>query len=230
MKKELSNRDRKDRDDKCKKQANNFDDIVKCYLNSQVLVNEEWNENISTHNLYIEPWKENVKKSKNIEEAIKKAVSSRDSNKKCHGHQKRIRKNVYRKYYKLLIQRKEAILICRSFDELVKIGDEISDNVKWAGYLFSYDVMLRIAEYLKAKHDIDNILPTKVYLHAHPEKSAKTLFPNLRLSRTIKKCVLPKEFERLKPYQCEEVLCIYHDAIVKASKDRWVAINGVVHN
>lgn len=226
----LTDKQRKERDKKCKNNSSNFADIVKCYLNSQVLTNEEWGKKTPTQNLIPDSCKEYVKNSKNIEQAIERAVCSRDSNNRCHDHQKRIRKEVYNRFNEKLISKKLKILNCKSFSELIEIGDSISREVKWAGLLFSYDVMLRIAEYLQTTNSGNHILPKKVYIHAHPEKSAKTLFPNQRLSRSIDKCILPKEFKELQPYQCEEVLCLYYDVIVKASKNKWESINGEEHN
>lgn len=167
---------------------------------------------------YIEPWKEFVKNSKNIDEAIVRAVNSRESKDFLHPHQYRINKKVFVIFKNELIKLKNDILDCNSFKCLINIGDELAKNIHGAGPLFSYDIMLRIAEYLKKNENKINILPDNVYLHAHTLKSVKAILKNVKLGRFVDKTMLPKEFQHLEPFQIEEILCIYYKDIKELYK------------
>lgn len=202
----------------CKENASTFEEIVCCYL--------------KFNNGYIEPWKNFVINSNNIDEAIRRAVNSKTANNYHHGHQKRIKKGAYKTFINYLKNNKKKILNCKDFKCLIDICDYVFKKPNGIGLLFSYDVALRLAEYLKAKEGRKNILPKEVYLHAGPLKSAKVILGSKNINRyssnngrSIDKNCLPKEFCKLKPYQIEEVLCIYHEAIEKAIKHDWVDCN-----
>lgn len=79
------------------------------------------------------------------------------------------------------------------------------------GELTTYDIAVRIANYLNGNLSNSNILPDKVYLHTGAWVGAKKLFgPNKRLKRVMPHSSFPAPLRNSK-LDCDEIesfLCI----------------------
>lgn len=95
------------------------------------------------------------------------------------------------------------VLACSSFDELHDLVEGATDDIRMIGPLTVYDVATRIGAYLDQQ-------PKRIYLHAGTRGGARALGLDGN-RRTLERSELPREFRRLTPAECEDVLCIYKD-------------------
>jgi ABC-type arginine/histidine transport system permease subunit len=71
-----------------------------------------------------------------------------------------------------------------------------------------YDTALRLGANLR-------LLPREVYLHAGTRRGARALGLDYR-SESVSMRLLPAALRRLRPYEVEDVLCIYKDWLATA--------------
>jgi hypothetical protein len=76
-------------------------------------------------------------------------------------------------------------------------------SVHGIGELYVYDTALRLGAHLR-------LLPGEVYLHAGMRRGARALGLDHRV-RSLAPTKLPTPLRRLRPYEMEDVLCIYED-------------------
>jgi len=102
---------------------------------------------------------------------------------------------------------------CDGFESLFEIVETAGEQVYGIGEVSVYDTALHIGAY----HEWE---PNEIYLHAGTREGAKALgFDGRR--RTIRPDELPEAFQRLKPREIEDCLCIYKDdlkRIVRANR------------
>ena len=96
----------------------------------------------------------------------------------------------------------------RDFDKLIRIVDKETGSISGIGDLAVYDFALRIGTRLRR-------LPERVYLHAGTREGAKALGLNLNGRASIEMCELPRALHVLKPWEAEDVLCIFKDDFAK---------------
>lgn len=95
----------------------------------------------------------------------------------------------------------------RSFDELHNVVGECVGHIWKSADLYIYDTALRIGANLRLE-------PTLVYLQRGSKEGAKALGIG-KGKRAVSKNALPQEFQRLKPHDIEDCLCIYKECLQK---------------
>lgn len=124
---------------------------------------------------------------------------------KRHPHQRRLKRRVLVQVKRKLLKRQKAIKACTNFDRLIKLVGRAGG--KGFGKLAIYDTALRIGSAL-------NLLPSKMYLHAGTRQGARVL--GLDISKGwIRVVDLPRPLRKLKPFELEDLLCIYKDNLKK---------------
>lgn len=107
-----------------------------------------------------------------------------------------------------LVEAKAALLKLnlagvRSFDELHKLVALTIGPIIHIGQLTIYDTAHRLGAFLK-------LCPEYVYLHAGVRSGAKALGLDYRTEK-LATSAFPKAFQKLKPEQVQDCLCIYKD-------------------
>jgi hypothetical protein len=115
-----------------------------------------------------------------------------------------------------LVEAKEALLKLdfaevRTFDELHTLAARTVGPISFIGPLTLYDTAHRIGAFL-------GLRPEFVYLHAGVCSGAKALGLDYKANK-LPMSALPKAFQKLRPEQAEDCLCIYKDDL-KALKKR----------
>jgi hypothetical protein len=143
-----------------------------------------------------------------LEEAIEQAGLARTPNGKRSRHQSRIPAPVLQKATRRL--RRANLGQVSSFAQLIARVRTATRSVHGIGELYVYDTALRLGGYLR-------LLPRKVYLHAGTREGARALGLDHR-SELISLNQLPVSLRRLRPYEIEDVLCIYKDWLRSAKR------------
>jgi len=142
-----------------------------------------------------------------LKEAISMAALARTSANKRHGHQHRIPSAVLEDSKCRLLKEIERLKKATSFEELFNIVESVIGPIEGIGELAVYDTAHRIGVNL-------GLEPEKVYLHAGARVGAR----KLKLDSS-KKCLevheFPKPLRELKPWQIEDVLCIYKEDLAE---------------
>lgn len=152
-----------------------------------------------------------------LRSAIQFAGLAEDRNRMRFSHQRRLSKASLRSARNSLLGSESKIAGCKSFDELHTLLGRLLRGSQGIGELYIYDTAFRIG----AKLDL---LPVKVYLHAGTRVGARALGYDGRLP-WIEVSRLPRELWRLKPYEIEDVLCIYKDILGDAKRSLCKPIN-----
>lgn len=122
-------------------------------------------------------------------------------NKKRHPHQRRIPGDTLKAFGHALSRRSKDLRACKTFPELMQISEKVGEGFWEHPGLAVYDTTLRIGAHL-------GIMPDRVYLHAGVKEGAKGLgFGGS--SGFLMRSQLPKEFQKLRPWEIEHCLCIY---------------------
>jgi len=121
--------------------------------------------------------------------------------KKC-PHQCRIKKVALENGKNALLMNSKEINQVKSFHDLFLLIKGLCKPISGLGELYVYDTSLRIGAWL-------NLLPTKVYLHAGTRAGARALGFDIKKVEAIEVSEMPKAFQKLKPHELEDVLCIY---------------------
>ena len=155
-----------------------------------------------------------VLKSKDIEEAIKRAFRSKDKNRIMEQHQHRVGKKVLCKAYKKFIKLGLTAELenCKDFEYIYNLVRQA--KVTRFGELAIYDVALRIALFKK-------IEPELVYLSGWRTKEAYRILANKKRSpATIDKSKIFNVItnSKLKPFEIEIVLCLFSECYYKQLK------------
>jgi len=138
-----------------------------------------------------------------LNEAIRKAAHGLDEKGKRHRHQSRIKREAIRAAHRALAAVETTLASITDFDSLHSVVEARTHSIDGIGELYIYDVALRIGAFLR-------IEPTKVYLHAGTRRGALRLgFPPSM--KTIRPEELPSELAELRPFEIEDLLCIYED-------------------
>jgi len=138
---------------------------------------------------------------------IERAALAINSKGKRQAHQRRLSRSTLDEAQKLLLANIEPIERVKDFDELIHLIEVLLYSVTGIGELYIYDTSLRIGAWLK-------LFPEKIYLHAGTREGARALGIS-RKAKTIEPGSLPIEFQKLEPYEIEDVLCIFKDILIK---------------
>ena len=139
----------------------------------------------------------------NLRAAIRTAALAVDGRGKRHKHQRRIPGESLEHFRRALSRNCEALRSCQTFPELLQISEKAAEGFWKNSKLTVYDTTLRISAHL-------SIWPDRVYLHAGAREGAMALGFKGNL-RSLTRSQLPKEFQKLKPYEIEHCLCSYKD-------------------
>ena len=137
----------------------------------------------------------------NLLKAIETAALAQSPSGKRFSHQRRIPGHVLKESYRRLLIKISAIESSKSFNELFEIVFITIRPIYGIGELAVYDTALRIGAYL-------GLTPTKVFLHAGTRTGAIRLGLDTSNDFLEINC-LPTELRVLKPYEIEDILCIY---------------------
>jgi len=144
--------------------------------------------------------------------AIRKAARAKDNNGNFYSHQWNLKEkypDVPEKAEHILVNCADKIAACVDFDSLHGLlRDELKlkGHILGAGPMYLYDTAFRIGI-------SKGVYPQKVYLHRGTKDGANDLGlyaegkEVLEMSELLK---IYREFEKLKPHQIEDFLCIEH--------------------
>ncbi len=160
----------------------------------------------------VEPEEDCFKNLSSLEKAIEHAGLALDCKDQRFGHQKRLKRTVLEEAKERLLRNKEKIEKCRSFDELFALIEILTQPVEGIGELYVYDTSFRIGVFL-------NLYPKRVYLHAGTRTGARYLGLDTE-AKFLEQSVFPSEFDQLKPFEIEDVLCIFKDDLKALSEGK----------
>ncbi len=170
--------------------------------------------------IYIKEYKYNYSKTaaeeikefkeiKDITEAITNAATTMVGGKR-HPHHYRKSKKTLGEAKIILIKEAYKISRINSFDKLHELIIDLLKDVPNIGPLYYYDTAFLIGAHLDK-------LPEKIYLHAGTKKGAKNMGINIRNKKYIEmEDISCREIFKkycLKPYEIEDFLCIYKEAL-----------------
>ena len=142
-----------------------------------------------------------------LEATISLAALAKGPGGKRLSHQRRIPESALSESRSRLLEALSILRQARSFEELYETISSLIRSIPGIGELTVYDTALRIGS--KLGHE-----PAVVFLHAGTRKGARCL--GLNVSREfIPVSELPRAFQRLKPREIEDVLCIYKAQLCK---------------
>lgn len=145
-----------------------------------------------------------------LKEAIEKAAKSIDqtNDNKMFSHQRRVGINKASEGYEQLKDKELDFRNCIIFEDIIVITDEVKNNTKRLGDLWSYDTALRIGFHLK-------IYPTDVYIQAGVKKGYFKLLNKKPRKRKVPRIKFPM-LDELEVYEIENFLCIWgSDKLIK---------------
>lgn len=144
---------------------------------------------------------------KSVRDAVRLAGLAQGPSGKRFDHQRRIPSPVLEKSAQILNCALQQLSGAHSFHDLYQLVAALIGPISGIGDLTIYDTALRIGAKFR-------IYPERVYLHAGTKQGAKYLRLSYR-RRWLVVGELPQAFQRLKPYQVEDVLCIYKNELQK---------------
>jgi hypothetical protein len=150
------------------------------------------------------------KKASNLESAVTKAFHSKNENGKLHSHQRRVGHKRLAKAARIALGylNNNSKVIFDNFDRIHDFVKQIAKDVEGFGDLASYDISVRIAQYL-------NCEIKEVHLHAGVTDGVKAMGFKARDGQTMSIDQFPHPFNQLSADHLENLLCIYKDDLAK---------------
>jgi hypothetical protein len=142
-----------------------------------------------------------------MEMTIRHASLGINSEGKRYSHQRRLTRKSLEEASTRLLTASKRIAACNNFEDLINLIENIVGPISGIGELYIYDTSFRIGAFL-------GMLPRRVYLHAGTRTGAKALGFDGRV-KSVAVENFPPEWKILKPYEIEDVLCIFKDKIKK---------------
>lgn len=140
-----------------------------------------------------------------LERALDAVASWKDQHGKTHSHQNLVSKAAKAGAGERILSMRVADVA--DFEQLLQCVQQAIGSIRGIGDLAVYDAALRLGAFLGK-------LPERVYLHHGAREGARAL--GLDAShRSLPMDVFPEEFRLLKPWEVEEVLCIYKDELAR---------------
>lgn len=165
---------------------------------------------------YIRNYREGIKQEltfyavqPTLEMAIGAAALAKTSERKRHDHQARIPAQSLERAKRDLLAIAPKLNRCKTFDELFRKVSQAVAEIRGIGELYVYDAAHRIGLYRRLE-------PTEVYLHRGTKEGAEAL--GLKGRETVPLDDLPNTFQRLRPYEAEDCLCMYKEDIKRIAK------------
>jgi hypothetical protein len=146
-----------------------------------------------------------------IRAAVKRAALANNFDGKRFDHQRRIRQTAILKSCKALQSAIPELHRCRDFERLMRLIEGTLSQIDGIGNLYIYDTALRIGAKLE-------LLPEMIYLHSGTRVGARRLGLNFK-GRALGPHELPAALRALKPYEVEDILCIYKGRFGDAPKN-----------
>jgi hypothetical protein len=146
-----------------------------------------------------------------VKAAIQNAALAVNSRSKRYSHQRRLKKRTLEEAREVLLRWERRLREAKEFDELFDMVDTALEHVNGVGELYVYDTSLRLGARL-------NLEPTRVYLHAGTRAGARALGLNAR-ARAIATFEIPVALRELRPYEIEDVLCIFKNKFNNPPQD-----------
>jgi len=142
-----------------------------------------------------------------MERTLDVVASWKDKEGKVHSHQRLVSK-VAKAGAAERIGKLEVADV-QTFEELFKRVEKAIGSIRGIGDLAVYDVALHIGAFLRK-------LPERVYLQRGAREGARALGLDAT-QRSLPIDVFPAEFCRLKPWEIEDLLCIYKAELGQAA-------------
>lgn len=143
------------------------------------------------------------------ENALVMAARADDGYGNTHDHQWNLWSTTAKHAEEILLKNIDAIVASTDFDSLHSLIKTML-NIPGAGEMYWYDTAFRIGINL-------GLYPQKVYLHRGTRIGAKNLGLDFRKD-VLEMSELPAELQELEPYQVEDFLCLYKDALKTSHK------------
>lgn len=142
---------------------------------------------------------------RSLDNAVQLAALAKGPPGKRFAHQRRIPARALESAAAILARAVEEMRKCTNFEELIQLIEHNVGHVPNIGELYIYDTALRIGAKL-------GIEPEYVYLHAGTRKGAQALRIDLE-GKAVRPAELPPAFQRLKPREIEDCLCIHKEQL-----------------
>ncbi|TXH74901.1 hypothetical protein [Thiobacillus sp.] len=140
-----------------------------------------------------------------LEKAVSRAALAVNQKGKRFSHQRRIPQAVLAESRRRLVASLPMLSKVQSFEALHETVAVVIGSIPGIGELTIYDTALRIGAKLQFE-------PNVVFLHAGTRTGARRM--GLSVSRKfIPVAEFPRAFQKLKPREIEDVLCIYKDGL-----------------
>jgi hypothetical protein len=143
-----------------------------------------------------------------LQDAIEVAALARTAAETKHSHQRRIPLTVLKQARDKLVASANALRKCKDFATLFDQIRALILPIHGIGELAVYDIAQRIGAHLGK-------LPREVYLHRGTREGARALRLETGQRLSLAAHELPNGFQRLRPYELEDCLCIYEREIAK---------------
>jgi hypothetical protein len=143
--------------------------------------------------------------------ALTRAAHSVDWRGKRFLHQRRIKRRALALAEMRLLRAYRKIAHCADFDSLLNTISAEVRNIRGIGELYCYDTALRIGAYL-------HLEPDYVYLHCGTREGAKALGLVDSTKQSLSMKDFPRPARQLRPFELEDVLCIYKELFAAAQK------------
>jgi hypothetical protein len=138
-------------------------------------------------------------------QAIEYAASAADPEGKINPHQRRIGIKRLRQSAKIIKNYTSEIKRAKSFADIFLVTEEIKEENRGLGDLWSYDTALRIA-FNRGR----SFSPQAVFIQAGVLKGVRKIFPDKRMtSRTLPVKIFPMPLQKLEPFEIENFLCVW---------------------
>lgn len=142
-----------------------------------------------------------------LREVIQKAGMAVNSEGKRFPHQWRFKATTLERATDKLLASSRKLIIAKDFHELLETVESVTSSISGVGELYVYDTTLRLGTYL-------GLYPKKVYLHRGTRDGAAMLGLDVRrLSIPISE--FPAQFQALRAFEIEDILCIYKNRLRK---------------
>jgi len=155
--------------------------------------------------------KRNFYRNLKIADAIKNAAMGMVSKEKMDSHQYRIGRVKCKIAADELIKHLDDLQVCKQFNDIFNITEQVKNEITGLGNLWSYDTALRIGFNLK-------IYPNQVYVQSGVIKGVKKIFNGKTpAGRSLPLNAFPDQLQVLEPYEIENFMCIWGKTSLKKS-------------
>lgn len=138
-----------------------------------------------------------------ISDAVEYIALAIDLNGKRFGHQQRFKKETLILSKNILLKNTAKFNKAKDFHSLLEIITELILPIRGVGELYCYDTALKLGSFLR-------LFPEYIYLHSGTRTGAQKMNLDYKKKYLLMN-EIPKELQKLSPYELEDFLCIYKD-------------------